>query len=139
MNILWENDRLIQGVTKLRPVWNFILLPGFTRPHFPRFIFSVYAVEDTINLFSNQLKFKMYNTPVVVHTFRLFKSRHNNAVLRKGLPTHLVLHLWRVSPTFPLLNTIITKYIPLGVCRGVTRVQCTGAKPRNRLIGQDFI
>ena len=64
-----KNDSLIQGITG--PVGNFNWPPGFTRAHFPRFTFSVYDVEDPFNLSSNQLKCKMYYTPVVVHTFRL--------------------------------------------------------------------
>ena len=65
-----KDDSLIQGMTG--PVGNINRPPGFTRAHFPRFTLSVYAIEDTINLSSNQLKCKMYYTPGVVRTFRLF-------------------------------------------------------------------
>ena len=76
-----KNDSQIQGMTG--PVGNINLPPGYTRAHFPKFTFSVYAIEDTNNLSSNQLKYKMYYTPVVVHTFRLFTSRHDNVAPQK--------------------------------------------------------
>ena len=62
------NNSLIQGMTG--PVGNINQPPGFTRAHFPKFTLSVYAIEDTINLSSNQLKCRMYYTPVVGHTFQ---------------------------------------------------------------------
>ena len=65
------------------PVGNINQPPGFTRTHFPKFTFSVHAIEDTINLSSNQLKSKMYYTPVVVHTFGYFTSSHKNVVPQK--------------------------------------------------------
>ena len=61
-----KNDNLIQGMTG--PVGSINRPPGFTRTHFSKFTFSVYAIEDTINLSYNQLKCKMYYTPVAVHT-----------------------------------------------------------------------
>ena len=103
-----KNDSLIQGMTG--PVGNINQPPGYTRAHFYRFTFSVYAVEDTINLSSNQLKCKMYNTLVVVPHSGYFKSRHDNAAPQKKTSMESVAN-------FRAPNTIITKYIPLGIWR----------------------
>ena len=77
----------------------------------------MYAIEDTINPSSHHLMCKMYDTPESYTHSGYLKSRHNNAAAQKRIAHLFSIMSMESVAKFPAPNTIITKYVPLGIWR----------------------